>query len=116
MPWDLRGKKFRIEYVTAVAANLIFAPDVVADLSDAYDWYETQRIGLGDDFLQRIDACVQGVLRQPEMYGIIHKGYRRALVRRFPYAIFYEYENNTVTVYGVFHTSVDPEKWRRRLS
>ena len=41
--------------------------------------------------------------------------YRRALVRRFPYAIYYEYAGGTVTVYGALHTSRDPEKRRRRL-
>ena len=38
-----------------------------------------------------------------------------ALVRRFPYAVFYEYAEPTATVYSVFHTSRDPEKWRERL-
>jgi hypothetical protein len=52
----------------------------------------------------------------PEMYAFAHEGYRRALVRRFPYAVFYEYANDVVTVYCVFHTARDPAKWRRRLS
>ncbi len=30
-------------------------------------------------------------------------------------AVFYEYENETVTVYCVFHTSRNPDKWRERL-
>ena len=33
----------------------------------------------------------------------------------FPYVIFYEYSGGTVTVYGVFHTSRNPDKWRERL-
>jgi hypothetical protein len=28
----------------------------------------------------------------------------------------YEFANNTVTVYCVFHNSRDPQKWRERLS
>jgi hypothetical protein len=28
---------------------------------------------------------------------------------------FYEYVEGTVTVYGVFHTARDPDKWRQRL-
>ena len=38
-----------------------------------------------------------------------------SLIRRFPYAVFYEYAQETVTVYSVFHTSRDPDKWRERL-
>jgi len=33
----------------------------------------------------------------------------------FPYAIFYEDTDETVTVYSIFHTSRDPDKWRKRL-
>ena len=45
--------------------------------------------------------------RQPEMYPRVHETYRRSLIRRFA--------ETTVTVYSVFHTSRDPDKWRRRL-
>jgi len=37
------------------------------------------------------------------------------LIRRFPYAVFYELSEATVTIYAVFHTSRDPSKWRQRL-
>lgn len=62
-----------------------------------------------------VDATIEAILRTPEMYAVIYENYRRALVRRFPYAVFYELENETVTVYCVFHSSREPEKWRRRL-
>jgi plasmid stabilization system protein ParE len=39
---------------------------------------------------------------------------RRALVRRFPYAIFYEIGSREIVVYGVFHGARDPQAWRRR--
>ena len=35
--------------------------------------------------------------------------------RRFPYAVYYEYAGGTVTIYCVFHTARDPDKWRDRL-
>lgn len=98
-----------------MAAELIVAPEAEQDLAEAYAWYEDQRTGLGEDFLDRVDASIEGILRAPEMYALIYKNYRRALVRRFPYAVFYEFENDTVTVYCVFNSSQDPEKWRRRL-
>ena len=45
-----------------------------------------------------------------ELHAKIYTDYRRALVRRFPYAIFYEYTGVKVTVYAVFHASRDPQK------
>jgi hypothetical protein len=49
------------------------------------------------------------------MHTVVHENYRRGLVRRFPYAVFYEYVEDMVTVYGIFHTSRNPDKWRQRL-
>jgi plasmid stabilization system protein ParE len=99
-----------------MAAELILAPEAQRDIDEAYAWYERQRTGLGEEFLTCVDACIQAISRTPGMHRVVHENYRRALVRRFPYAVFYEATEDTVTVYCVFHTSRDPEKWRERLA
>jgi plasmid stabilization system protein ParE len=98
-----------------MGVRLVFAPDAELDISEAYIWYETHRLGLGEEFLSSLDACVERIRRQPLIYPVVHEAYRRALMRRFPYAIFFESAETTVTVYAVFHTSRDPERWRQRL-
>jgi plasmid stabilization system protein ParE len=98
-----------------MAAELIFTPEAAQDISEAYDWYEERRSGLGEEFLSRLDACLQSVLRNPEMYPVVHESYRRGLLRQFPYGVFYEYEENNATIWAVFHTARNPEKWRQRL-
>jgi len=97
-------------------AELIIAPEAEQDLAEAYGWYEARRIGLGEEFVSSVDACIEAIRRTPEMHALVHDIYRRGLMRRFPYAVFYEYVEGTVTVYSVFHTSRDPDKWRQRLS
>ena len=96
-------------------AELIVAPEATGDLDEAYGWYEAQRRGLGEEFLRCVDARVQSILRSPESCPVLRASYRRGLVRRFPYAVAYEYVDGTVTVYGVFHSASDPSKWRHRL-
>lgn len=98
-----------------MAVELVIAPETERDLEDAYAWYERQRAGLGEEFLECVDACIEALCRSPGMYAVVHENYRRALVRRFPYAIFYEHVDAVVTVYCVAHTARDPEKWRQRL-
>jgi plasmid stabilization system protein ParE len=98
-----------------MAVKLVITLEAARDLDEAYAWYEDRRAGLGEDLLGCVDARIQMILRLPEMYAKVYKNYRRGLVRRFPYAVFYDYDNETVTVYSVFHTSQDPEKWRQRL-
>ena len=99
-----------------MAVELVLAPEAEQDISEAYDWYEARRYGLGEEYLTCVDACIQSICRMPELHAKVHDDYRRVLVRRFPYAIFYEFTDGRVTVYCVFHTSLNPDKWRERLS
>ena len=98
-----------------MAARLIVAPEAEQDVGEAYEWYESRRPGLGEEFLSCVDACVETICRTPEVHSLAHENFRRALVRRFPYALFYEYAEGAVTIYCVFHTSRHPDKWRQRL-
>jgi plasmid stabilization system protein ParE len=95
--------------------NLIILPEAEQDVSQTYIWYEAQEPGLGEEFLRCIDACIQFIRRSPEMYQVIYENYRRAVVRRFPYVIFYEQSEAAIIVYAVLHCSQNPKKWRNRL-
>jgi plasmid stabilization system protein ParE len=98
-----------------MAVELIVAPEAEQDIDEAYGWYESKQFGLGEDFLSRVDACIQSILRSPELHRVVYENYWRMLVRRFPYAIFYEYVNGVATIYCIFHTSRDPKRWQQRL-
>jgi plasmid stabilization system protein ParE len=100
----------------AMAAKLVIAPEAARDIDEAYSWYESQHTGLGEEFLNCVDACISSICRRPEIHEKVYEDYRRGLVRRFPYAIFYEYAGDSITVYCVLHTARDPAKWRQRLS
>ncbi len=95
--------------------NLILAPEALADAREAYASYELQRPGLGAAFLRSLDARIALVHRLPEIFAVEYRNYRRVALRRFPFAVLYECNRNAVTIYGVFHTSADPERWRSRV-
>ena len=59
-----------------MAAELIIAPEVEKDLAEAYAWYEARRVGLGEEFLGCVDACMAAICRMPELYAIVHENYR----------------------------------------
>ena len=83
--------------------KLVLAPEAEDDVSEAFGWYEHQRSGLGEEFLRCVEACILSIQRSPTMYPSVQGSYRRAIVRRFPYAIFYAHDDDTVFVYCVFH-------------
>lgn len=67
----------------AMAADIHFAPETEQDLDEAYAWYEERRVGLGEEFISCVDACIQAIARMPQIHARVHREYRRMLVRRF---------------------------------
>jgi plasmid stabilization system protein ParE len=95
--------------------RLIIRPEAEFDLEDAFGWYESQYPGLGSEFVRAIDACISTIGRNPLAYRLIYQQARRALVRRFPYCLFYIVEEDTIFVIGCFHTKRNPNDWQARL-
>lgn len=88
--------------------KIFYAPEVTYDLSDARDWYESRSDGLGMEFVRMAYAGFSELQEFPEKCEEVYGLLRRALIRRFPYSIYYHYSADTITVYGVFHSSRDP--------
>lgn len=95
--------------------RVIYTEDADHDVMEAYEWYESREPGLGEDFLRCVEACVLSIQRHPHLYPTPVDEFRRALVRRFPYEIFYEPTADAIVIYSVFHCSQNPQKWRTRL-
>jgi toxin ParE1/3/4 len=97
-----------------VSRELIIRPEAEAELAEAFNWYEERVEGLGTHFLLAVDAVFRAILRNPEQYPRIHKTTRRALLRRFPYAVFFVVEDARIVVLAVFHAKRDPKHWQER--
>ena len=94
----------------------IFTPAARSELTDAQDWYENERPGLGRRFRAAVDDAVQRIRANPLQFPAVYLGVRRALVRQFPYALLFVMEpDESLTVIGCFHGSRDPLVWQRRV-
>ena len=82
--------------------KLVFLTEAGQDIVEAYSWYESQASGLGMDFIRCLEVAILSVERYPLIYPVVHENYRRALVRRFPYAIFFEHDAELIVIYSVF--------------
>jgi toxin ParE1/3/4 len=78
-----------------------------ADLNRARTWYDQQRQGLGDEFLASIAAAFARLELHPERYRVLYKDFRRVLVERFPYRIFFQVRGDNVIVFRVLHHARD---------
>jgi plasmid stabilization system protein ParE len=95
--------------------RVIFTPEAENEIAESYGWYESREPGLGEDFLRCIEARIQTIQRHPLLFPIAVDEFRHALIRRFPFEIFYEPGADCLIVYSVFHCAQDPAKWRQRL-
>ena len=90
-------------------------PAVEADVEAAFDWYEGEEPGLGFEFLEELRAAYHRILEHPFGYQDLRSGIRRALARRFPYAVYFSVEEETIVIVAVLSTARDPAEWQRRI-
>lgn len=94
---------------------VIFTRAAVHELIEAQDWYENEFPGLGRLFRASVDTLVQRMTANPRLFPIVHKNVRRALLRRFPYALMFVHDaDDSLTVIACFHGSRDPKHWQHR--
>jgi len=94
--------------------RLVAEPRVDLDVAAAYQWYEYEQPGLGLEFLDQLRATYDRIAAGPFEYQDLRSGIRRALLRRFPYAVYFAVEGDLVIVLAVIHASRDPAEWQRR--
>ncbi len=94
--------------------RLVSEPSVDLDVEAAFEWNENERPGLGAEFLDELRASYYRVADGPLKYQVLRSGIRRALLKRFPYAVYFAIEADIVVVVAVLHASRDPAKWQRR--
>ncbi len=95
--------------------TLRFLPEVEEDAIAGYAWYEDKAPGLGEEFLRMFYARAGEIPQNPLLYAKAHGEFRRRLLRRFPYAIYFRIEGDEIVVFGLFHCARDPRTIRRKL-
>lgn len=86
------------------------------DLLEASAWYERHRHSLGHEFLDEVLAILKGIAETPLIiYPEVHRNTRRAVIRRFPFGVYFRIEDATVVVVAVMHASRHPLRWKSRV-
>jgi plasmid stabilization system protein ParE len=95
--------------------TISFTKEALYDIEYIVLWYEEQRVGLSFDFELCLEAGLAEVVRNPENFQIRYKKVQIRFISRFPYGIHYVVKENTIVVIAVFHTSLSPKNWSKRL-
>jgi plasmid stabilization system protein ParE len=92
---------------------LTIKPEAENDLVEAFAWYQDRRNGLGVEFLLAYEAALGAIRRNPGAFPDVHRGIHRAILRRFPYAVYYLI-GEQLTVIAVTHAKRHPRRWQQR--
>ncbi len=84
------------------------------DLLDGYSFYEMQSPGLGDYFIDSLFSEIDSLLLFAGAHEA-HHGYHRLTVRRFPFAVFYKINEDTIQIWAILDCRQDPAKTGERL-
>lgn len=93
----------------------VIHPEAREELLAAIDRYNAAEPGLGMAFLDEIEAAIARAWNYPDLWMEIGGGIRRCLVRRFPFAILYSKEADSLFIHAIMHTKRTPGYWLGRL-
>lgn len=94
--------------------HLLLRSAAKADLRDSFAWYEERQSGLGEEFMQAVEHKLAQIESNPLQFPAVRAATRRAIVKRFPYGIFYVPHKNMISVLAVIHHARAPLRWQQR--
>ncbi len=99
-----------------MAYRLIILKAAAEDTTEAYNYYEEVQPGLGDCFLSELLVRFNEISKHPKYYGFIDDQHiiRDIKLKKFPYLVVYEVEEDKVIIYSVHCGYRDPDKRFRK--
>ena len=95
--------------------NFVFLAAAQTELEDAFDYYESERKGLGNEFAKEVSRTIQLILNHPLAWSKLSKQTRRCRTRRFPYGVVYQVRGGIILIVAMMHLSRKPGYWKDRL-
>jgi toxin ParE1/3/4 len=99
-----------------VTKPLLFEEEASREMDGAAVWYDEQRAGLGQRFLDAVAATLERIVIFPAAGARVPRvspdlAVRQAPVKRFPYRIIYLEAQGAIRVLAVAHDRRGPDYW-----
>jgi len=93
--------------------EVLVTEDATEDASSAYEWYEEQLQGLGEEFYQNLLIVFDQLAEYPNTGKHLEYGIRKVLVPTFPFSVYYSVKGSVVRILRILHQSRHPDTWKR---
>jgi plasmid stabilization system protein ParE len=85
-----------------------------AEFHAAAEFYESKMPGLGSAFVTEVERAAEYIVARPTVGAPLVHGFRRLMIRRFPFALVYRLMDESVQIIAVAHLHRRPCYWRER--
>jgi plasmid stabilization system protein ParE len=94
----------------------IVLPLAKQDIQEVALWYNSKQKGLGKRFTLELRRKVKFISQNPQAVAVRYADVRTAVLDVFPFMIHFtiEEDKKRVVISAVFHTSLNPKKWKKR--
>ena len=95
-----------------------FSPEATDDLTEILGWYKEQPVtDLQKKFITAISTTFKTLEKSPKSYALRFKNVRCAIVKKYPYLIYYWLDDasTTINIVAILHQSRHPKNWKKRI-
>ena len=93
---------------------IVPSPDAEADFTSASWWYQQIDPNLVSRFMVESRATLARIAQFPYQFPLVNGTIRRALLKRFPYGIYYSLDHDEVSVTAILHQRRSDDIWNHR--
>ena len=97
-----------------MSLEILVSREASADIDVALSGFRDISPNLSERFKEELERVYSCIAEYPEIYPVVYKSFRRGLLRKFPYSVFYVILKSFILVVGVVHQAQDESTWKRR--
>lgn len=96
--------------------RIIYTEDFLDDVKEAVVWYDAISDSITDKLLAQIRFAELRITRNPNAFSkVSYTGFRRYLMKKFPYKIFFRVHNQQVVMTAFIHSARSDKYVKRKL-
>ena len=90
--------------VKRMSRLLVFRSEAKAEVEESFDWFESERSGLGRECMASLECVLDSVFLTPQLFSFVYGELRKALLRRLTCVVLFVESVTEVLVLSLFHT------------
>jgi len=92
----------------------LLSPFAELDLDSIQEWYIKYDQVIFKKFDIEFENCLGHILSNPHQYPVVHNSIRRAILKQFPYSLFFKIIEDRIIILSVIHHKRNPKIWKKR--